>query len=454
MLHSKNVKMTEGPIFRSVIVYSIPIVLSGILQIFFNAADLAVVGNFSQAKTTATAAVGATGSFISLIVNTVMGLSTGVNVTLARSLGAKEREQSSRISHTAIAVSVIAGILVGILGFLIAPFAMSITKCPPEAKEQAILYLRIYFCGAPGIFLYNFGSAVLRTKGDTRRPLNFLIVSGITNVVLNLIFVIVFRMNAEGVALATTLSQYLAAFLTFRCLLHQEDETRIDISCLRIHGKEFLSILRFGIPSGLSSAMYSLSNLQIQSAINHFGESAVAGNAAASSLESFIGAGITAVSAASTAFVGQNIGAGNRKRVGKVILACLTLVVAYSLILGVGMYLIGEPLYRIYVSNDHAAIEVAVLRGSLMLTLYWLMGIFNVFGAVSQTLGYAVLITVNSIIGICGIRTLWMQFFYPHYNTLEAVYICYPITWTLITLAHGVVFAVAYYRYQKKGTVH
>ena len=453
MLHSKNVKMTEGPILRSVIVYSIPIVLSGILQILFNAADLAVVGNFSQAKTTATAAVGATGSFISLIVNTVMGLSTGINVTLARSLGAKDRELSSRIAHTAISVSLIAGVLVGILGFLISPFAMTVTKCPAEAKAQAILYLRIYFCGAPGIFLYNFGAAVLRTKGDTRRPLNFLVISGVTNVVLNLLFVIVFRMNAEGVALATTVSQYLAAFLTLRCLRYQEDETRIEWSQLRIHAKELFSILRYGVPSGLSTAMYSLSNLQIQSAINAFQESAVAGNAAASSLESFIGAGITAVSAATTAFVGQNVGAGNRKRVGKIIGACLLIVSVYTLVLGFGMFLIGQPLYRIYVPDDPAAIEVAVLRGSIMLTFYWLMGIFNVFGAISQTLGYAVSITVNSIVGICGVRTLWMQVIYPHFLSLEAVYICYPITWALITLAHGVVFSIAFVRYHKKGIV-
>lgn len=452
MFRIKNINMTEGPIGRSVILYALPIVLSGFLQIFFNAADLAIVGNFAaeDRATASTAAVGATGSFIALIVQTVMGLSTGVNVTLAKALGAQNREESSRIVHTSVLLSLICGVLVGIVGFFISPFAMDITKCPENAKAMAIDYMRIYFIGCPGIFVYNFGSAILRTKGDTQRPLNFLTLAGIANVVLNLFFVIVCRMDAAGVALATTLSQYLAAVLTVRCLLGQDDATRLIPSGLRVSKKELFGIIRYGVPSGITSAMYSFSNIQIQSAINAFGDSAVAGSAAAASLEGFMAAGITALNSSTIAFAGQNLGANKPKRAQKVILVCLLLAFAFSLILGIGIYLIGAPLYRIYVPNDLHAIEVAGIRAKIMMTTYFIGAIQNILGAATQVFGYAFTITVISAVGVFGIRTLWMNLIYPLFNTLEAVYFCYPVNWFLIAVANGIAFLIAYHQYTKK----
>ncbi len=452
MFRIKNVKMTEGPILPAVIVYAIPIVLSGILQIFFNAADLAIVGNFAapDKATAATAAVGATGSFIALIVQTVMGLSTGVNVTLAKSLGARDREGVSRIVHTALLLSLFCGIGVGVIGFFISPLAMDLTKCPENAKQMAVDYMRIYFAGCPGIFVYNFGSAVLRTKGDTQRPLNFLVVAGITNVLLNLFFIVVCGMAAAGVALATTVSQYLAALLTVRCLMWQDDETRLIPSLLAIGRKELIGIVRYGIPSGLTNAMYSASNIQIQSAINTFGDSAVAGSAAVSSMENFLGAGNAAMSAATVAFAGQNLGAGNRKRAKKVIFVCLLLAVAFGAVVGNAMYLIGEPLYRIYVPKDVEAIRIADLRAGIMLTLYFLLAVQSVFGAAIQVYGYPVVSTVVSVVGIFGIRTLWMQLLYPRFETLEAIFYCYPVTWTIIALASATAFFLVYRRYKKK----
>jgi len=453
MFHIKNVKMTEGPLLPSIVVYAIPIILSGILQIFFNAADLAIVGNFADPNkaTAATAAVGATGAFIALIVHTVMGLSTGVNVTLARSLGAKEREGSSRIVHTALLLSLACGIGVGIVGFLISPWAMDLTKCPDNAKQMAVDYMRIYFAGCPGVFVYNFGSAILRTKGDSQRPLNFLILAGFTNVLLNMFFVIVCGMTASGVALATAISQYLAAFLTVRSLMGQEDETRLIPSKLRIGKKELLGIIRYGIPSGLTNAMYSASNIQIQSAINTFGDSAVAGSAAVSSLESFLGAGNTAMNAATVAFAGQNLGAGNRKRAKKVIFTCLILAVSLAAVLGNVMYLIGEPIYRIYVPNDPEAIRVADLRSGIMLTLYFLLSVQSVMCAAIQVYGYPIVSTVVSVVGIFGTRTLWMQLLYPHFKTLEMVFTCYPVTWMIIAVASSAAFLLVYRRYRMKG---
>ena len=453
MTRTKSITMTEGPILRSLVLFAVPLILSGILQIFFNAADLAIVGNFADPSraTAATAAVGATGSFIYLIVNSVMGLSNGVNVILARAIGAKDKESSFRIVHTAILISLLSGLLVTVVGLLISPFAMSVTECPENAEKMAVDYMRIYFLGAPAIFLYNFGSAILRTKGDTRRPLNFLTVSGIANVLLNLFFVIVCRLDAAGVALATTLSQYLAAFLTIRCLYHRDDEIRFSPESLRVHKKELFGILRYGLPTGLTNMMFSFSNVQIQSAINVFKESAVAGSAASGSLEGFAFAGVTALNSATVAFAGQNIGAGNPKRTKKVILTCLLITVIFCFVVGMGIYLIGEPLYRLYVPNDEEAIRVAGIRSQIMMTTYVLLGAQNILGAATQALGYAMTITAISVVGVFGVRTLWMNLIYPMIGTLQGVYVCYPITWLLILIANTVAFLVAYRNYVKKG---
>lgn len=461
MFRKNNIDMTKGPVFSSLIAYSLPIIFSGLLQIFFNAADLAVVGNFAgENATIATAAVGATGAFINLTVNTVMGLSAGVNVVLARAIGAQDREKTSKIVHTAITVSLICGIVVGIIGMLISPMAMKITKCPDESFSRAVRYLMIYFAGCPAIFIYNFGSAVLRTKGDTRRPLNFLIIAGIVNVILNIFFVTCCGMDADGVALATTLSQCLAAFLTIRCLMYQNDSTRYIIKSSRIHKEELFGILRYGLPSGLTNAMYSFANIQIQSAINSFGSSAVAGNSAVASLEGFIMSVYSAMNASAIAFIGQNIGAGNKKRIKKVILYCFIISMASSIIMGYGIYFIGEPIYKIYIPKDVEAIRIAALKGAIMLTTYSMLALSQMLGAVTQAFGYAMSITIISVIGIFGIRTLWMNTIFPYFNNpvgcdagLKAVYWCYPASWVIIAIANGAMFIYAYKRYMTKGLV-
>lgn len=454
MLHSKNIDMTEGPIIPAVISYAIPIILAGMLQILFNAADLAVVGNFAgENATPATAAVGATGSIISLIVNTVMGLSVGVNVLLSRSIGAQNRETSHRIVHTAIAVSAIAGVLLAVIGILVARPAMVATDCPDASLEMAVQYMVIYFLGCPGIMVYNFGSAILRTKGDTRRPLYFLMVSGIANVLMNLLFVAVFFLDAAGVAIATTLSQYLAAFLTVRCLMKQEDETRLELRQIRIYSKELLGIVRYGLPSGITNAMYSISNVQIQSAINSYGESAVAGNSACASLEGFISAGISALNAATVAFMGQNIGAGKKTRVRNAFLACLVCAVAFSAVLSVAMFLLGRPLLRIYLPSDPKGVEVGMIRAQYVLIAYAISGVLNVIGGAVQAFGYSTATMINSVVGVLGVRIFWMRLIYPVRTTLDTIYICYPVTWILIVLANSTVLAIAYTKYRKKGKV-
>lgn len=452
MLKSKNINMTEGPLLSAVILYSLPIVFAGMLQILFNAADLAVVGHF--AGSVATAAVGATGSVISLIVNTVMGLSVGVNVVLARNLGAGDSDGASKTVHTSVAISAIAGIAVLIIGMLISKPAMELTRCPQEAVGQAVQYMMIYFAGAPAIFIYNFGSAILRTKGDTRRPLYFLTVAGVLNIILNLFFVIVCHMAAAGVALATTLTQYLAAYLTIRCLMHQDDECRFVPQELRISKKQLLGIVKYGLPSGITQAMYSISNIQIQSAINDFGTSAVAGNSASGNLEGFISAGISALNSATVAFAGQNIGAGNKKRVKRVFFVCLGVSVAFSLVTGFAVYFFGKQLIAaIYLPKDPKGVTCGMIRATYMMTTMWITGAFNVIGGANQALGYSTAMMVNSIIGVCGVRTVWMQWFYPMNKSLDMIYICYPVTWTIILIANTAVLGYAWHRYSKKGMI-
>lgn len=452
MSRSKNINMTGGPILSAVILYSLPIIFAGMLQILFNAADLAVVGHF--AGSAATAAVGATGSVISLIVNTVMGLAVGVNVVLARSLGAGDREASSKTVHTAIAVSVISGIAVMLIGFVISRPAMVYTRCPSDSLEQAVQYMMIYFAGAPAIFVYNFGSAILRTKGDTKRPLYYLTAAGVLNIFLNLFFVIVFKMAAAGVALATTLTQYLAAYLTIRCLMRQEDECRFIPRETHIWKNQLIGIIKYGLPSGITQAMYSISNIQIQSAINDYGTSAVAGNSASANLEGFISAGIAALNSSTVAFAGQNIGAGNKKRVKKVMFVCLAVSIAFSVISGFGIYFFSKQLIgAIYLPKDPAGVGYGMVRASFMMTTLWISGALNVISGTNQALGYSTAMMVNSIVGVCGVRTVWMQWLYPLHKTFDMIYLCYPVTWSIILIANTAVLLFAWHRYSKKGMI-
>ena len=444
--------MTGGPILSAVILYSLPIIFAGMLQILFNAADLAVVGHF--AGSAATAAVGATGSVISLIVNTVMGLAVGVNVVLARSLGAGDKEASSKTVHTAIAVSVISGIAVMLIGFAISRPAMVYTRCPSGSLEQAVQYMMIYFAGAPAIFVYNFGSAILRTKGDTKRPLYYLTAAGVLNIFLNLFFVIVFKMAAAGVALATTLTQYLAAYLTIRCLMRQEDECRFIPRETHVWKNQLIGIIKYGLPSGITQAMYSISNIQIQSAINDYGTSAVAGNSASANLEGFISAGIAALNSSTVAFAGQNIGAGNKKRVKKVMFVCLAVSIAFSVISGFGIYFFSKQLIgAIYLPKDPAGVEYGMVRASFMMTTLWISGALNVISGTNQALGYSTAMMVNSIVGVCGVRTVWMQWLYPLHKTFDMIYLCYPVTWSIILIANTAVLLLAWHRYSKKGMI-
>lgn len=449
--------MTSGPILKSVLIYSIPLIISGILQIFFNAVDLAVVGNFAGEKAiAATAAVGTTGAFISLVVNAVMGLSGGVDVVLSRALGAQDRDKCTKTVHTAITTALIGGTVVGIIGIALSPFAMKMINCPTESYDMAISYLTIYFAGCPGIFVYNFGASVLRSKGDTKRPLNFLAVAGVCNVLMNLFFVIVCDMAASGVALATALSQYLAAYLTVRCLVLRNDDVKLYINKLRIHKEELLAIIKYGLPGGATNTIYCLANIQIQSAINAFGASAVSGNSAAGSLEGFIMSTASAMNATAMAFIGQNIGANNKERIKKIIFVCVLTTLCFSLVLGYGMYFADDILYGLYLPKnpvDTEAMRVAGIKVAIMFTTYFVLALSNMFAAISQAFGYSLYTSMISIFGVFVFRTIWLNTVYLKYKTIQTVFWCWPASWVIMFALNCTVMLIAYTKYMKKGYI-
>ncbi|MBQ7604772.1 MAG: polysaccharide biosynthesis C-terminal domain-containing protein, partial [Clostridia bacterium] len=322
-----------------------------------------------------------------------------------------------------------------------------------EAYDMAVQYLIIYFAGAPGMLIYNFGAAILRTKGDTQRPLNFLIVAGVLNVLLNLLFGIVFRMNAAGVALATTLTQYLAAALTLRCLIFQTDETRLFPKKIRLHRDETFHIVKYGLPAGMTNAMFSIANIQIQAQINTFGSAAINGSGAVGNLEGYIGSVTNAFNAAVVAFAGQNIGAGRPDRVKKSFIACLVVSVAVSFALGNLMYLFGAELIRLFNASDPAVVTYGLIRGKVMLRLYFVYGFSAVFNGVLQAFGYSSAVMINSVVSIFGFRTIWMSFLYPANQTFDMLFWCYPISMLLIVAADAVILALVWAKYKKTGTV-
>ena len=433
--------------------YTVPIALGSMLQILFNSADLAVVGNFSRYKTAAAAAVSATAPFISLVINLFMGLSVGVNVVLARAIGSGDREHAFRTVHSATALAVFTGIFVAALGMLTSPVAIGWMNCPEDAYGMSVQYMMIYFAGAPGMLVYNFGAAILRTKGDTQRPLHFLIIAGVLNVALNFLFVVVFGLNAAGVALATTLTQYLAAFLTVRCLVLQTDETRLFIKKIRIFPAETAQIIKYGLPAGVTSALYSISNILIASQINTYGTAAINGSGVVGNLEGYIASWTGAFNASAVAFAGQNIGAGKPERVRNSFIVCLIGSVALSLAAGNLMCLFGEPLIRVFNASDPDVVRYGLIRAEVMLRCYFVYGFSNVFNGVLQAFGRSSEVMLNSVVSIFGLRTVWMTVVYPAHETFGMLFWCYPASMLMIVVIDAVILAAVWAKYRKTGQV-
>ncbi len=439
MKKSYEIDMCNGPLLGKIFMFAIPLMLSSILQLLFNAADIIVVGRFTGS--TALAAVGSTSSLINLLVNLFIGVSVGANVLVARFYGAKDEENIQQTIHTAVLTALVGGIVLIFLGVLIAKPMLTLMGTPDNVLDQAALYMRIYFCGMPAFMLYNFGAAILRAIGDTKRPLYFLILAGIVNVILNLFFVIVCHMGVAGVALATIISQTISAALIIRCLIKNDGICRLYLSKLRIHKSKLIFMLRIGVPAGLQGVIFNVSNVLIQSSINSFGSVIMAGNTAASNIEGFVYVSMNALHQTALSFTGQNMGAGKYKRIDKLLMECVVIVSIIGLLMGNGAYLMGNHLLGIY-SSDAEVIQYGLIRLSIIASTYFLCGAMDVFAGAIRGMGYSILPMTVSLIGACAFRVVWIFTIFRWHHTLMSLYISYPISWALTALVHFMCYLI------------
>lgn len=439
--------MVNGPILGKILVYSIPLILSGILQLLFNAADVIVVGRYAGSQSLA--AVGSTSALINLLVNVFIGLSVGVNVMVARYYGARRETAVNETIHTAVALSLVSGLFLVVIGLLLARPLLELMGTPDDVLGKAALYMRIYFAGMPVTMLYNFGAAVLRAVGDTRRPLYFLTFAGIVNVVLNLFFVIALNMDVAGVALATVISQCISAGLVVRCLMKSEGCLKLHLKKLRIRRLLLIKIMRIGLPAGLQGAVFSVSNVLIQSSVNSFGSVVMAGNTASSNIEGFIYNAMNAVYQTNLSFTSQNFGAKKYGRINKIMVTCIAVVAAVGISLGMAAFAAGDFLLGIY-SSDAEVLKYGMIRLSIIGTTYFLCGIMDTMVGSIRGIGYSVMPMLVSLTGACGLRILWIFTIFQWHRTLMTLYISYPVTWIVTAAAHFICFMIVRKRLPKE----
>lgn len=425
------------------IAFSLPLALSGILQLLFNAVDLIVIGQFSETGSESLAAVSSNNALISLIINVSLGLSIGANVVVAQSIGSRNRDRAQNAVHTAMLLSVICGVAVGLIGALCARYFLIWMNTDPVVLDKATTYLSIYFIGAPANIVYNFGAAILRAKGDTRRPLVYLAVAGVLNACLNLILVIVARMDVAGVAVATIVSQYLSVVLVILALLREKDYCKLIIKKLRIKKRELLDILRIGLPSGILGSFFSISNVIIQSGINGFGYQVMAGNATGASLEAFVYTSMNAVSSATTTFAGQNVGAKRYDRIKSILIDSSILTILISVILGTAILLLGRPLSGLY-TRDPVVVDYAIDRMTIILPIYFICGIVENFVGCLRGMNYAIVPMIPSFLCVCAYRIVWVYTAFKKVNTTLMLYLTYPISWILNLILDLLLFLFAY----------
>lgn len=448
---SKNYQMDmcSGPILKKMLMFSLPLMASGVLQLLFNAADVIVVGRF--AGDNSMGAVGSTSALINLFTNLFVGLSIGVNVIVARAHGAKDSAVLHDAVHTSVLLSFISGVILAVVGYFLAPEMLIMMNATEAQLPLAVLYLRIYFLGMPAAMVYNFGAAILRAVGDTKRPLYFLSIAGVLNVILNLIFVIPLKMDVAGVALATVISQCLSAGMTVFCLVKEDSDIHLDLKCLRIKSYVLFSVFRVGLPAGFQGIIFSLSNVVIQSSINLFGDTVISGSAAGASVEGFIYMAMNTFYQAAISFTSQNMGAGKYDRIKKILLNALLCVTVTGIIIGWSAYIFGRPLLSIY-SQTSEVIDAGMVRLSVIVTTYALCGAMDVMVGMLRGLGYAIIPMVVSLIGACGLRLLWIAtvFQIPQFHNVFTVYLSYPISWAITLMTHSICFAVIWKKIKKQ----
>ena len=439
----RSMDMTEGPLMSKVLFFSLPIMLSGLLQLVFNAADTIVVGRFAGNQ--ALAAVGSVGSLNNLLISLFIGLSVGVNVVVARYTGARDFIKVRKAVHTSVLLSIVSGVGLSLLGYFAAYPLLRLMGSPEDVIDLAALYVRILFVGMPVQLLYNFCAAILRAIGDTKRPLYFLSFAGVINVVLNLIFVILFHMSVAGVALATIISQAISAVLVVHCLVSMEGPTHLNLRKLRLDMDLFMEIVRIGLPAGIQSSMFSLSNVVIQSSVNSFGSIVIAGNAAAANVGNFVYQVMNTFQQSITCFAGQNIGARKPMRVMTAMKVCIIWAVVFGVIFGVTSCIFGTQLLSMY-STDAAVIEVGLDRMYIMHLTYFLCGIMDVLTGALRGIGYSVLPMVVSLMGACVFRIFWVMTIFAAFPTMACLIASYPVSWLLTALVLLIFFNLIWKR--------
>lgn len=432
-----EIDMCNGTLMDKLISFSLPLMLSGILQLLFNAVDIIVVGRFTGSQ--ALAAVGSTTALINIFTNLFIGISLGANVLAARFYASGKEKEMSETVHTSITLALISGLVMALAGVLLARFALNLMGTPNDVIDQSVLYMRIYFLGMPFFMLYNYGAAILRAVGDTKRPLFFLVISGMTNAVLNLVLVIVFHMGVAGVAIGTIVSQLISSILVLRCLYTSNTSYRLYFSKLGIKTQYLKQIFQVGIPAGIQSTVINLSNALLQSSVNSFGSVAMAGYTAANNIFGFLYMSVNAVTQSCMSFTSQNCGVKKLKRMDRVLLDCMILSVGVTLTLGCGAYFFGPELLKIYTS-DADVIRCGVEVLAFTTVPYFCCGIMDLLPGALRGMGYSGVPMILSIIGTVGTRIVWIFGLFPAHRSLSFLFISYPVSWILTILMQAVCF--------------
>ena len=444
---AKRIDATKGSIVKLIVLYALPLVISTLIQTLFNAVDVVVLGN--MASSVAVASVGATTTIVHLLVNTFIGLASGTKIILAHQIGARDHEGVDKTVGTSLISAVVIGVIISVVGFFLTPVFLNATDCPVDCYDGARLYLRIYVCSAPAIMLYNFGSAILSSSGDTQRPMYYIMLCGLLNVGLNIILCLILPEKVAAVAIATAASQILGAALVMRRLCTMQGIGRVVLSKIKWYGASFGRIMRYGVPIALSNALYPLANLQIQTAINSYGVSAIAGNSAASTIEGFASAFNSAMGTTTTTFMGQNLGAEKPDRVKASFTKSLLICVLCSLVMGVTIFSTGRFWLGLILTDDPSAIHYGMVRMFFITLFVCVSGSNSVIGHALQAFGFSTFSAANSMISIFGFRMIWMNFVYPYHQSFECLMACFLVSWCFMLLCNIVVFSLVYARYKK-----
>lgn len=447
-MDEKKRRMLQGPLLKNIILYTIPIILTSWLQLLFNAADLVVVGRFDGSNSLA--AVGATGAITNLIVNLFIGLSVGAGVGVAHGLGSGDDEAVHRTVHTAIPAAAISGLFLTVVGVFMAKTFLTWMGTPEEILPLSTIYMQVYFGGMVFNMVYNFSASILRAAGDTKSPLIFLGISGLVNVGLNLVFVTVFHMNVAGVALATAISQAVSAVLVVITLMRRQDACKLELKKLRFYKPQLVKMVRIGLPAGIQGSMFSISNVMIQSSINSFGDIVMSGNTASANIEGFVFTAMNAFHQTAVNFTGQNVGAGQYDRVKKILFTCLACVATTGIVLGTTMYAFGPQLLGIYITDSAQAIEYGLVRLSYICAVYFLCGLMDVSTGALRGMGSSLVPMMISVLGVCGIRLLWIATVFQAYHTTDCLYLSYGVSWTITFIAQFAAFWIIYKKQRRK----